>query len=145
MTAPRIVLDASAALRVVLAAPGIEEAVGTLERASLVLAPALFASETANALWKLGRKGQLPPEILAERWEMAMALPDRLCPDHELAVEALSEASRYGHPVYDLLYAVLARREGCKVLTFDRRLTSLLRKLGISVIGGESAALAPRA
>lgn len=139
MTAPRIVLDASAALRVVLASPGIEEALGALERASLVLAPSLFASETANALWKLGSKGLLPAEVLAERWEMAMALPSRLCPDHELAVEALSEASRHGHPVYDLLYAVLARREGCRVLTFDRRLISLLRKLGIGVIGSEPA------
>mgnify|MGYP000875039007 CR=1 FL=1 len=139
MTAPRIVLDASAALRVVLASPGIEEALGVLERASLVLAPSLFASETANALWKLGSKGLLPPEALAERWEMAMALPNRLCPDQELALEALSEASRHGHPVYDLLYAVLARREGCWVLTFDRRLVSLLRKLGIGVIGGASA------
>lgn len=139
MTAPRIVLDASAALRVVLASPGIEEALAALERASLVLAPSLFASETANALWKLGSKGLLPAEVLAERWEMAMALPSRLCPDHELAVEALSEASRHGHPVYDLLYAVLARREGCRVLTFDRRLLSLLRRLGIGVIGGASA------
>lgn len=135
MTAPRIVLDASAALRVVLASPGIEEAFGVLERASLVLAPSLFASETANALWKLESKGLLPAEVLAERWEMAMALPSRLCPDHELAVEALSEASRHGHPVYDLLYAVLARREGCRVLTFDRRLIALLRKLGIWVVG----------
>jgi len=140
VTAPRIVLDASAALRVVLASPGIEEAVGTLERASLVLAPSLFASETANALWKLGSKGLFPPETLTERWEMAMALPDRLCPDQDLAVEALSEAARHGHPVYDLLYAVLARREGCRVLTFDRRLASLLRKLGIGVLGGETAA-----
>ena len=139
MTAPRIVLDASAALRVVLASPGVEEAVEDLERASLVIAPSLFASETANALWKLGSKGLLPPEVLTERWEMAMALPNRLCPDDELAVEALSEASRHGHPVYDLLYAVLARREGCRVLTFDRRLISLLRKLGIGVIGGATA------
>lgn len=140
MTAPRIVLDASAALRVVLASPGIEETVGTLERASLVLAPSLFASETANALWKLGSKGLIPPETLTERWEMAMALPDRLCPDQDLGVEALSEASRHGHPVYHLLYAVLARREGCRVLTFDRRLISLLRKLGIGVIGGGTTA-----
>jgi predicted nucleic acid-binding protein len=139
VTAPRIVLDASAALRVVLASPDAEEAVGTLERASLVLAPSLFASETANALWKLGSKGLLPSEVLAERWEMAMALPDRLCPDQDLAVEALSEAARHGHPVYDLLYVVLARREGCRVMTFDRRLISLLRKLGIGVIEGGSA------
>ena len=90
-------------------------------------------------MWKLGSKGLLPLEALAERWEMAMALPNRLCPDHELAVEALSEASRHGHPVYDLFYAVLARREGCRVLTFDGRLIALLRKLGIGVIGGASA------
>lgn len=139
MTAPRIVLDASAALRVVFASPGIEEAAGALERASLVLAPSLLATETANAFRKLGTKRLLRPESLAERWEMAMALPDRLCPDHELAVEALCEAGRHGHPVYDLFYAVLARREGCRVLTFDRRLISLLRKMGIGVIGGATA------
>jgi predicted nucleic acid-binding protein len=139
VTVPRIVLDASAALRVVLASPGIEKAVETLERASLVLAPSLFASETASALRKLGQQGLLPPEALADRWEMAMALPDRLFPDQDLGVEALWEASRHGRPVYDLLYAVLARREGCRVLTFDRRLITLLRKLGIGVVGGGTA------
>ena len=56
MTVPRVVLDASAALRVVLASPGVEEALETLERATLVLAPSLFASETANALRKLGSR-----------------------------------------------------------------------------------------
>ncbi len=139
MTAPRIVLDASAAIRVVLASPGIEKAVEALERASLVLAPSLFASETASALRKLGQKGLLPPEALADRWEMAMALPDRLFPDQDLGVEALSESSRHGRPVYDLLYAVLARREGCRVLTFDRRLITLLRNMGIGVVGGGTA------
>lgn len=65
-----------------------------------------------------------------------MALPTWFCPDYELAVEALSEATRRGHPVSDLFYAVLARREGCRVLTYNCRLASLLRKLGNGVIGG---------
>ena len=34
-------------------------------------------------------------------------------------------------PVYDLLYAVLARRTGCTVLTMDERLKKLLGQMGI--------------
>jgi predicted nucleic acid-binding protein len=38
------------------------------------------------------------------------------------------------HPVYDLLYAVTARRDGCTVLTRDCRLTDLLRLMEIPIL-----------
>jgi predicted nucleic acid-binding protein len=37
--------------------------------------------------------------------------------------------------VYDLLYAVLARRRGAAVLTLDTRLRDLLAEMGIPVAG----------
>ena len=52
----------------------------------------------------------------------------------ELVTEALAEAARRAHPVYDLLYGVLARRRGCDVLTLDKRLSALLQGMGISVV-----------
>jgi predicted nucleic acid-binding protein len=43
----------------------------------------------------------------------------------------LIAAVRFDHPVYDALYAVLARRRGAAVLTLDRRLRSLLEKMRV--------------
>ncbi len=56
-------------------------------------------------------------------------------PDGELVTEALAAACRHGQPVYDVLYAVLARRHACSVLTRDGRLIALLGTLGIPAIG----------
>jgi predicted nucleic acid-binding protein len=63
----------------------------------------------------------------------AVGLIDEMTPDGELATEPLAEASRWGHPVYDLLYAVLARRTGAAVLTLDARLIELLDRMGVAV------------
>jgi predicted nucleic acid-binding protein len=56
-------------------------------------------------------------------------------PDGEIVTEAIAEACRQNHPVYDLLYAVLARRHGAAVLTQDTRLSGLLTRMGIPVAG----------
>lgn len=54
-------------------------------------------------------------------------------PDRTLAVEALAEAAARQHPVYDLLYIVLARRHGAHLLTLDARLSNLAADMGIGV------------
>lgn len=59
-------------------------------------------------------------------------LVDEVLDDRDLIVEALYRATVHGHPVYDLLSAVLARRTGAVVLTCDRRLTTLLDTMGIA-------------
>lgn len=127
----RLVLDASAAVRVVMRAEDASEILATLAAAAVVTAPSLFASEVANALWKYTRAGALSVETALRRYEEAIGLVGELTPDGELATEALAEAARHGHPVYDLLYAILARRHGCSVLTQDERLASLLGLLAI--------------
>jgi predicted nucleic acid-binding protein len=127
----RLVLDASAAVRLVMRAERAEQLAAPIAVAAVVTAPSLYASEVANALWKYVQAGTLGIETALDRYAEAINLIDDFAPDTDLTTEALAEAVRYRHPVYDLLYAILARRTGCGVLTLDRRLAALLGQMGI--------------
>jgi predicted nucleic acid-binding protein len=131
---PRLVLDASAALRIVLGLKDAKDLAESLERTSIVMAPELYCSEVANGLWKYVEANELGLDDALARFDEALALPDSLVPDRTLAVEALAEAATRHHPVYDLLYVVLARRHGARVLTRDGRLSNLAAKMGIAVL-----------
>lgn len=128
----RWVLDASAALHVAMRLPTAEPVIDKLEQASLVLVPQLYFSETANALWKYVSHKQLSAEQAIERYQDICALPDQAISDQTLALEALSLASTHNHPVYDMIYAVLARRNACGVLSKDSRLAELLASIGVT-------------
>lgn len=123
------VLDASAAVRLILADPAAAELAESIREAALVLAPELMLSEVANTLWKLQRAEQLadldPQELLAD----ARELVDRVEPDRHLHAEALALACHVDHPVYDCLYLALARREAACLISTDRRLLRLAERL----------------
>ena len=130
----RLVLDASAAVRLVMRMEGAAVIADRLEAASLVLAPNLFHTEVANALWKYVRAGQLSPELALRRLDEAGELIDGQGPDQELLTEALATACQQDHPVYDLLYVILARRNAANLLTRDRRLGDLATRLGVALL-----------
>ena len=130
----RLVLDASAAVRLVMRGEAADKLLDPVSAATVVTAPSLYSSEVANAFWKYVKAGSLEMETALERYEEGIALIDDFTPDWELATEALTEAVRYAHPVYDLLYVILARRTGCAVLTMDERLKTLLGQMGISTV-----------
>jgi predicted nucleic acid-binding protein len=130
----RWVLDASAALHVVMRLPTAEPVIDKLEQANLILVPQLYFSEAANALWKYVSHNQLSAEQAIERYQDVCALPDQAISDQTLALEALSLASTYNHPVYDMIYAVLARRNACGVLSKDSRLAKLLVSIGVTTV-----------
>ncbi|MBV5334156.1 type II toxin-antitoxin system VapC family toxin, partial [bacterium] len=73
-------------------------------------------------------------ETALARYAEAIGLADIFEADEQLATEALSTAIRYNHPVYDTLYAILARRHGCTVLTVDKKLIALIRQLDESML-----------
>ncbi len=129
-----LVLDASAAVRAVMEKEQTAPLLNTISSAAIVVAPGIFASEVANALWKYVRAGRIDLQTAIDRYDEAEALVGDSMPDRELATEALAEAVRLGHPLYDLLYAVAARRHGCGVLTLDKRLSELLLVMKITRI-----------
>jgi predicted nucleic acid-binding protein len=123
------VLDASAAVRLILADPAAADLAERVGGAALVLAPELMLTELANTLWKLQRADRLnglnPQELLAE----ARELVDRLEPDRHLQAEALALACHLNHPVYACLYLALARREAASLISSDRRLNALAERV----------------
>jgi len=93
------------------------------------LAPSLFHSEVGNTLWKYVRAGPLDRRAATERYEEAAGLVNSFLPDKELVTKALAAAVRHGHPLYDLLYVILARRHDCKLITEDRKLAALASEI----------------
>lgn len=130
----RVVLDASAAMNLVMRSERAAVLIECLESAQLVVSPALFQSEVANALWKYVKAGVLSKDLALERFDEAVGLVDQFEPDEALVVEALSLAVHHGHPVYDLLYVVLAMRNGARIMSTDARLLDLASKLDPSMI-----------
>ena len=129
----RIVLDASAALHLVLGLQHASDLAGRLERTSVVMVPELYCSEVASGLWKYINAGEITLDEALARYDEALALADSFVPDRTLGVEALAEAATKRHPVYDLLYVVLARRHGAIVLTLDARLSKIAAEMGIGL------------
>jgi predicted nucleic acid-binding protein len=123
------VLDASAAVRLILGDPAAAAVTGQIREAALVMAPELMLSEVANTLWKLQRANHLadldPQQLLAD----ASDLVDRVEPDRHLQAEALALACHHNHPVYDCLYLALARREAATLISMDRRLQQLAERV----------------
>ncbi|MEA5399120.1 type II toxin-antitoxin system VapC family toxin [Synechococcus sp. BA-124 BA4] len=123
------VLDASAAVRLILGDPAAAAMAEQIREAAVVLAPELMLTEVANTLWKLQRAGHLadldPQQLLAE----ARDLVDRVEADRDLQAEALALACHHDHPVYDCLYLTLARREAATLISLDRRLQQLAERV----------------
>src|SRR4051794_16900924 len=125
-----VVLDASALVR--LLDPETESVVSAhLKDVSMVLAPDLIIAEVTSALWKYVTHDKLSAADAADKLDFAVSFVDRYYSLKELAQEALREAAIHRHAVYDLYYAVLARREGAAILTFDGRLKELCGKMHI--------------
>ncbi len=127
----RAVLDASAAVHLVLNSQHAAHLITKLEEAAIVTAPDLFCSEAANAFWKYVRAGELTLDLALTRLEQAMGIVDNMVPQRTLAPEALVAAAKHQRSVYDMTYAVLARRSGATVITMDRPFALVLRDMEI--------------
>jgi predicted nucleic acid-binding protein len=127
----RAVLDASAAVHLVMNGEHASWLAAKLEEAALVTAPDLFCSEVASALCKYVRAKDLTLDAAILRYDECTHLVDSLIPGRTGTVEALSAAARHRHSVYDMMYAVLARRSSALVITMDRSFALTLREMEI--------------
>ena len=130
VTAERLVLDASAAVRFLLDQEGADQVADRLEEAGQVLAPAFQMVEVANVLWKVARSGALTAAEAWEHLETLADLVDEAVDDRELLADSLALAIELQHPVYDCLYLALARRLDAGLISFDRRLLNLFETMG---------------
>jgi predicted nucleic acid-binding protein len=129
----KVVLDASAAIEVVLGRNQAGHLAGILEEADVVLAPDLFIPEVVNTLWKYHRFERLPLDACDRAIESALALVDALVASKEIDGEAFLLARTAHRPAYDMFYLALARREDAVFLTLDKTLRKEAEHQGVRV------------
>lgn len=91
-------------------------------------APDFLLVEVANTMLKKVRAG----DVAAANARGALSRVGRsvqLAPTAELVPTALELAMEHGRSIYDSLYVALAVREGCRLVTADRRLYNAVSPL----------------
>jgi predicted nucleic acid-binding protein len=117
----RLVVDASVALKWIVAEPGSAEA-ASLRAAERLLAPDLIMAECANVIWKLARRGEVTEDFARTAARVFEQAELELHPMRGLIAEATRMAILLDHPAYDAFYLALAKAERCALVTADDRL-----------------------
>ena len=126
-----LVLDASAACEIVLLREHSEQLINLIRKSDWVISPSLYISEINNVFWKYHRFSTLSLTDCESKIEQAISIPDDYIDDSELYREAFSLACLLEHPVYDMLYLVLARRNNATLLTMDKKLNKAAHKANV--------------
>ena len=135
-----LVIDASVAVKWVIAEDGGEDAV-RLRSTFISIAPELLLPECANILWKKVQRKELEPNEAT----LAIALIERSGISFQ-SMQGLSEtatrlAIELGHPAYDCVYLALALRQKLRFVTADKRLLATVAQRGSSELAGLCLAL----
>ena len=125
------VLDASAAAEIIFERGKADAFLTLLDGCEEVLVPELYLAEIANVLWKHRCAGEIDDHGVRVGFDRASVLSDRIVSHLDLMADAVNEALVHRHSVYDVLYAVLARRSGATLVTCDKALKTLARKMGV--------------
>jgi predicted nucleic acid-binding protein len=128
-----VTLDASAAVELVMGRPKRELVARSLEKAEVVIAPALFVYELANTMWKYHRLSGIEVHTLLRMARRAMALVDELIDPDTVWEESVALACQIAHPVYDAVYLVTSRRRHAELVSIDSRLVAAAAQLNIPV------------
>lgn len=123
------VVDASVAVKWLIAESFSEQAAQLLVKELTLIAPELLFAEATNALWALCRRGDITRADFAEAVGLLKAAPIIVpVPMRQLAASAARLAADLDHPAYDCFYLALAVQEQQPVLTADQRFHDVVRK-----------------
>jgi predicted nucleic acid-binding protein len=128
-----LVLDASAGIEVVLRRAKAMSIISLLHDADWVIAPDLYMAEAANTFWKFHNLSDVPLDRCEKGLEETIAMIDTFFGSKDLFRESFGLACITRHPVYDMLYCIVARRNNAQLVTLDTRLQKLAVKHGIKV------------
>lgn len=127
------VLDASAAIEVVLQRDAADRLSETLREATWVIAPNLLVAEVSNVFWKYHKIMGYDISTCERGIEQAITLPDDYINELDLYREAFALSCSINHSVYDMFYLILARRHNAKLLTMDKKLLKTAQECDVSV------------
>lgn len=125
-----LVIDASVAMKWVLDEPRTEAALAL--KSEHLTAPVLWLAETANALWRHVRLGEITAEQALLRMSELQSAPVALFAIEPHVTTALELAASANHPVYDCFYLALAIHQNTQVVTDDRRFAAAAARADLS-------------
>ena len=122
----RLVVDASVAVKWLVAEDGSDAARELVAGSDDLYAPRLMASEIANALWSKARLGEIERGEAGAMMESVPEMPVRWSADETVSADAVRLALALDRPVYDCVYLALAHRIGAVLVTADLRFANAL-------------------
>ena len=122
----RLVVDASVAVKWLVAEDGSEVARELAASGEELHAPRLMAAEIANALWRKARLGEIEPGVAGAMLAAVVDMPVRWGADEAISADAVRIALALDRPVHDCVYLALAHRIGAAVITADRHFANAL-------------------
>jgi predicted nucleic acid-binding protein len=126
-----VVVDASAAMGIALNAINAEIIINYLHDADIVIAPNTYPSEICNVFWKYVTFSNLDPVKAQKGIDFCIDLVDDYIDTAPMWREVFAESVKYRHPVYDLFYLVLARRQNAILLTNDEEMKTIAKKMSV--------------
>lgn len=127
----KIVLDASAAISLVLEKSFHESLLDTIKEAERVIAPNLYCAEVGSSLWKYRSLELVDLTEMLKRYQQAISYIDEFFSIEKLTPAALRRAHQLNHSIYDMYYLVLADAYDAHLVTMDKRLVKLAQEQGI--------------
>ena len=121
-----LVVDASVAVKWLVAEEGSDAADRLVAGSEELHAPRLMASETANALWREAKLGQIERGQAAVLLTAVPRMPVRWSADETICADAGRLALALDRPVYDCVYLALAHRMNARLVTADARFANAL-------------------
>ena len=124
----RLVVDASVAVKWLVAEEDSDLALRVLHSDHELLAPRLMASEVSGALTRKVRRGQLERGLAAA---IAAAIPemvDTWAADDGVVPDAVRLSLTLDLPIYDCVYLALALNEGGIMVTADVRFVNAVAR-----------------
>lgn len=122
-----VVVDGSVVPKWFFSEPNSIEALSILTRDWTPIAPAFVAIEWSSVLVGRVLKGDISRDRADSMFDVLLELGITFHPDRILLPVAIELATLYHRSLYDCLYAALALREGCQVVTADRPFYEALR------------------
>lgn len=126
------VVDASVALKWLVAEEDSAQAQRLLQDGIRLHAPHFLEMEVANALWKKVDKKIIDPDAALALNKKFLGLDIRWQAGKWFGEKTLLLALLSKHSVYDFTYFMLAVHLGCPLVTADQRFAGALREFGFS-------------
>jgi predicted nucleic acid-binding protein len=130
----RLVIDASAAIEIILQRSKSRHFTSVLNSADRVSAPDLLVPEIVNTMWKYYHFQKLSLSVCDSAIGTALGLVDSLVSCKDLHHEAFLLARSLRRPAYDMFYLALAQREDAAFLTADMALKKVAEQQGIQAV-----------